>query len=179
MSNKVATETMKPDGKKELKPKLRFPEFRNAPGWEYTPLGELLMSAPDYGVSAAAVPYSERLPKYLRITDISDDGAFLKEKRCSVDLKPTDQNCLEEGDIVVARTGASVGKSYRYKKADGRLVFAGFLIRFKPDRKKVVPTFLANFLTTTQYWNWVSVTSARSGQPGLNSTEYRVPVPRV
>ena len=84
------------------------------------------MSNPDYGVNAAAVPYSESLPKYLRITDISDDGAFLNEKRCSVDLKPTNQNYLEEGDIVVARTGASVGKSYRYREEDGRLVFAGF-----------------------------------------------------
>lgn len=166
--------------KGETIPRLRFPEFQVAPEWEYSPLGKLLMSSPDYGVNAAAVPYSESLPKYLRITDISDDGAFLNEKRCSVDLEPTDENYLEEGDIVVARTGASVGKSYTYRKEDGRLVFAGFLIRFKPDRTKLVPAFLADFLTTTQYWGWVAVTSSRSGQPGLNSTEYSaldIPLP--
>jgi type I restriction enzyme S subunit len=84
------------------------------------------------------------------------------------------------GDIVFARTGATVGKSYRYREDDGRLVFAGFLIRIKPEPKNVDPTFLANFLTTHEYWRWVGVTSARSGQPGINGTEYSslpVPVP--
>ena len=52
------------------------------------------------------------------------------------------------------------------------LVFAGFLIRVKPDPKKLASTYLANFLTTEQFWNWVAVVSARSGQPGINSTEY-------
>lgn len=164
----------------ETIPRLRFPEFKDAPVWERKPMGNLLMSSPDYGVNAAAVPFSERLPKYLRITDISDDSTYLTDKMVSVDLEPTDGNYLDDGDIVLARTGASVGKSYRYRKEDGRLVFAGFLIRIKPDRTKLVPTFLANFLTTTQYWDWVAVTSARSGQPGINSTEYsalEIPLP--
>lgn len=165
---------------KTLVPKLRFPEFKDAGGWEYTPLAKLLMSSPDYGVNAAAVPFSERLPKYLRITDISDDGAYLSNKKVSVDLEPTDEIYLDEGDIVLARTGASVGKSYRYRKEDGKLVFAGFLIRVKPDKTKLVSGYLANFLTTRQYWDWVAANSARSGQPGINSTEYSslaIPLP--
>ena len=164
----------------ETFPRLRFPEFQDAGEWKCAPLGTLLMNSPDYGVNAAAVPYSERLPKYLRITDISDDGTYLSDKQVSVDLEPTAANYLDEGDIVLARTGASVGKSYRYKKEDGRLVFAGFLIRVKPDRTKLVSSYLANFLTSGQYWDWVAVTSARSGQPGINSTEYSslsVPLP--
>lgn len=180
MSNKAKSTTKKPDGKPALTPKLRFPEFRNAAGWKYVPLGKLLMRSPDYGVNAAAVPFSERLPKYLRITDISDDGTYLSDKKVSVDLEPTDEIYLDEGDIVLARTGASVGKSYRYRKEDGRLVFAGFLIRVKPDKTKLVSGYLANFLTTVQYWDWVAVNSARSGQPGINSTEYSslaIPLP--
>lgn len=180
MSSKEKASAMKENGKPELVPKLRFPEFREAEGWEAAPLGELLMNSPDYGVNAAAVPFSERLPKYLRITDISDDGTYLSDKKVSVDLEPTDKNYLEEGDIALARTGASVGKSYRYRKEDGRFVFAGFLIRVKPDKTKLVSAYLANFLTTAQYWDWVAVTSARSGQPGINSTEYSslaIPLP--
>ena len=164
----------------ETQPRLRFPEFQNVGEWEYAPLGNLLMGTPDYGVNAAAVPFSERLPKYLRITDISEDGLYLSDKRVSVDLEATDGNYLDEGDIVLARTGASVGKSYRYRKEDGKLVFAGFLIRVKPDQSRLISTYLANFLTTVQFWEWVAVTSARSGQPGINSTEYSslaIPLP--
>lgn len=164
----------------ETQPRLRFPEFQNAGEWEVQPLGQLLVSNPDYGVNAAAVPFSEVLPKYLRITDISEDGAYLSNKMVSVDIEPTDGNYLDEGDIVLARTGASVGKSYRYRKEDGRLVFAGFLIRIKPAKNKLVSAYLANFLTTDVYWDWVAVTSTRSGQPGINSTEYSslsIPLP--
>lgn len=164
----------------ETMPRLRFPEFQDAEKWKYAPLGKLLVSSPDYGVNAAAVPYSELLPQYLRITDISDDGTYLSEAKVSVDLESTDGKYLDEGDIVLARTGASVGKSYKYRKEDGRLVFAGFLIRIKPDKKKLVTAYLANFLMSGQYWKWVAITSARSGQPGINSTEYSslsIPLP--
>ena len=166
--------------KGETQPNFRFPEFQNAGEWESAPLGQLLVGSPDYGVNAAAVPYSEGLPKYLRITDISEDGTYLSDKMASVDIEPTEGNYLEEGDIALARTGASVGKSYRYRKEDGRLVFAGFLIRIRPAKKKLVSAYLAIFLTTGQYWDWVAVTSARSGQPGINSTEYSslsIPLP--
>jgi type I restriction enzyme S subunit len=164
----------------ETQPRLRFSEFRDAGEWHDAQMGTLLVSSPDYGVNAAAVPFSENLPKYLRITDISEDGRYLPEKQVSVDLEATDGNYLDDGDIVLARTGASVGKSYQYRKQDGKLVFAGFLIRVKPHPKKVVSTYLANYLTSGHFWKWVAVTSARSGQPGINSTEYSsltVPLP--
>jgi type I restriction enzyme S subunit len=164
----------------ETRPRLRFPEFQDAGEWDDAPMGTLLMSSPDYGVNAAAVPFSDQLPKYLRITDISADGRYLPEKQVSVNLEATDWNYLDEGDIVLARTGASVGKSYQYRKEDGRLVFAGFLIRVKPHPKKLVSSFLANFLVTGKFWKWVAVNSARSGQPGINSTEYSsltIPLP--
>jgi type I restriction enzyme S subunit len=164
----------------ETQPRIRFPEFQNAGEWDDAPMGTLLMSSPDYGVNAAAVPFSDQLPKYLRITDISADGRYLPEKQVSVNLETIDGNYLDEGDIVLARTGASVGKSYQYRKEDGRLVFAGFLIRVKPHPKKLVSSYLTNFLATGQFWKWVAVNSARSGQPGINSTEYSsliIPLP--
>ena len=164
----------------ETLPKLRFPEFLDSGEWETKQLGELLLGHPDYGVNAAAVTYSEDLPAYLRITDISEEGYFLCGKKASVAIKATDEHYMSEGDIVLARTGASVGKSYKFRKEDGKLVFAGFLIRIKPDPTKIDSTFLFNFLFTEQYWNWVRVTSARSGQPGINGNEYAallIPVP--
>ncbi|HQK23888.1 MAG TPA: restriction endonuclease subunit S, partial [Synergistaceae bacterium] len=164
----------------ETLPKLRFPEFRDAGEWETLPMRKLLSRDPEYGVNAPSSPYSEDKLTYLRITDIDDDGNFLSNSKVSVDINPVDGNFLKKGDIVLARTGASVGKSYRYKDKDGPLVFAGFLIRIRPESTKAVSAFLSNFLTTQQYWSWVGVTSTRSGQPGINGTEYAslpVPVP--
>jgi type I restriction enzyme S subunit len=175
-------ESEKEDGNPTLVPKLRFPEFRDAQGWTLSQLSELLVSAPDYGVNAAAVAYSEKLPKYLRITDISDEGHYISEKPVSVAIEPESSNYLEDGDVVLARTGASVGKSYRYRQHDGKLVFAGFLIRVRPNPNCLLPTYLCSFLTTSQYWKWVAKTSARSGQPGINSTEYGslpIPLPKI
>jgi len=164
----------------QTQPRLRFPEFRGKGEWGESPLGKLLSRKPEYGVNAAAVPFSEDLPIYIRITDIDDEGHFAQNNRVSVDIEATEENYLVEGDIVLARTGASVGKSYRYRQSDGRLVFAGFLIRVRPNPKKLVPGFLSNYLASWQYWDWVRVISTRSGQPGINGSEYAsmsVPLP--
>ena len=162
----------------ETLPQLRFPEFQDAGEWGQTPLGELLLSQPDYGVNAPAVPYTSSLPTYIRITDISAEGQFIVENKASVDIVATHENCLHPGDIVLARTGASVGKAYKYNESDGKLVFAGFLIRVKPNWRKINSNFLFNFLFTKRYWDWVAFTSPRSGQPGINSAEYAsLPVP--
>lgn len=162
----------------ESRPRLRLPEFRDAGEWETRPLGGLLSRPPEYGVNAAAVNYSPDLPTYIRITDIDDDGNFLTENKASVDIDAADNHYLTEGDVVLARTGASVGKWYRYRPDDGRLVFAGFLIRISPDKNKLDSFFLSAFLATRRYWDWVGITSARSGQPGINGTEYAsLPIP--
>ena len=162
----------------ETVPRLRFPKFREAGEWEEVTLGTLLDRPPDYGVNAAAVPFFESLPTYIRITDINDDGQFASRARVSVDIDATDKQYLEDGDIVLARTGASVGKSYRYREEDGRLVYAGFLIRVRPNPERLLSQFLAAYLSTWSYWDWVRLTSARSGQPGINATEYAsIPLP--
>ncbi|PRY91902.1 type I restriction enzyme S subunit [Marinilabilia salmonicolor] len=155
-----------------LIPELRFPEFVEDGEWELKILGDCLLKNPEYGINAPAAPYSDKLPTYLRITDISDDGTFITRDKVSVNRNVTEDNYLSEGDIVLARTGASVGKSYKYRKKDGKLVFAGFLIRVKPDTKKIDSELLFQFLYSEQYWKWVSFISARSGQPGINGTEY-------
>ncbi len=156
----------------ETVPRLRFPEFENAGEWEVTTLGKCLVSKLEYGLNAPAVEYSDSLPTYLRITDISEDGAFIDSQKVSVNVIVTKENYLKEGDIVLTRTGASVGKSYRYNKDDGELVFAGFLIRIRPDPTKVSSAFIYYNLNTSFYWKWINATSVRSGQPGVNSNEY-------
>ena len=162
----------------EKTPKLRFPEFENNGEWKIQTLGNCLLQAPDYGLNAPAVPYSPVLPTYLRITDIDDNGCFISNKKTSVDAEITDKNLLKAGDIVFARTGASVGKVYKYRAEDGALIFAGFLIRVRPDNSKYCSDYIFQYLFTEEYKRWINITSSRSGQPGINSNEYAsLPIP--
>lgn len=146
--------------------------------WDVGPLGECLEARPSYGINAPAVPYSDLLPVYVRITDITEDGRLSPTQRVSVHSKMSASYYLADGDIVFARTGSSVGKSYRYNPDDGPLVYAGFLIRVTPNPEKLLPAFLAAYATTGAYWRWVRLMSMRSGQPGINGNEYaQLPVP--
>ncbi len=140
--------------------------------WEECQLRDCLLANPDYGINAAGAPFAGKLPAYLRITDIDDNGSLLKNNRVAVKHPLAMNYILSNNEIVFARTGASVGKTYLYNKEDGLLVFAGFLIRAKIDPDKLCPTFFAAFTQTSRYWNWVRVMSMRSGQPGINGNEF-------
>ncbi len=148
----------------------RLPGFEGE--WETRSMRDCLLDAPDYGINAPGVPFDGSLPAYLRITDIDDDGHLYSDNRVAVDHPSSSDYVLEQNDIAFARTGASVGKTYLYRPSDGRLVFAGFLIRARVDQTKLSPAFLFNFTHTRPYWNWVRVMSMRSGQPGINGNEY-------
>jgi len=150
--------------------------------WEVKTLGECLLKKPEYGINAAAVPYSDNLPVYIRITDISDDGKFLPAGKTSVNNTDSNKFLLEKDDIVFARTGASTGKTYLYSSNDGELVFAGFLIRVKVNPNKLIASYLKSYTETGTYWNWVKIMSMRSGQPGINGNEYaqlQIPLPPI
>ena len=143
-------------------------------------LEDLCHNQGDYGINAPATDFSDKLPTYLRITDIDDDGKFIIANKASVNNPNSGSYHLKDGDIVFARTGATVGKTYLYNRDDGDLVFAGFLIRFSPNVQKIVPYYLKAYTNTSAYWKWVKIASQRSGQPGINATEYcslQIPVP--
>lgn len=156
-------------------PEVRFEGFEGI--WERAELGQVVDSF-RYGVNAAAVPY-DGATKYLRITDIDPGaGEFGTGEVTSpgVDRRTADDFLLEDGDLVFARTGATVGRSYLYREGVGRTVWAGFLIRAKLVAGSD-PDFISASVLTPGYWEYVRMTSQRSGQPGLNSTEYaRLPL---
>jgi type I restriction enzyme S subunit len=147
---------------------------KNIPdGWQQVVLGNCLNRNPEYGINAAATKLSPNLPTYIRITDISEDGKLIPEGLTSVSHINSSNYFLDEGDLVFARTGASVGKTYLYNRIDGRLVYAGFLIKVTTNKKIITPHFLYYFTKTHQYWKWILITSSRSGQPGINSPEIK------
>lgn len=151
-------------------PKLRFPEFKD--NYTKEALGSVSRDI-SYGIGAAAKPYDFEY-RYLRITDI-DETSFTNltyENSVSPNCTQREANeyILSKGDLVLARTGASVGKIFLNTRYDN-LVYAGFLIRFKINNK-ALPYYIASSLQTQRYHQWVSVMSVRSGQPGINAKEY-------
>ncbi|MGW5662857.1 restriction endonuclease subunit S [Streptomyces sp. NPDC003758] len=149
---------------------VRLPGFDDP--WRTARLGELLKRPPRYGINAPAIPYSVDAYTYIRITDIDDSGNFTPRPKVSVRHPSAADYLLGKGELVFARTGASVGKSYLFNPDDGELVYAGFLINIAPDQQVLDPAYLALVAQTTQYWEWVARTSVRSGQPGINGREY-------
>lgn len=147
--------------------------------WKIVPLGECVKEKLSYGINAPAIPYNAKYPSYIRITDITDDGKYDDDDKKSVDTNQKEKYLLKSGDILLARTGASTGKSYLYHPKDGKLVYAGFLIKASIDCENHNPRFIAGQLKTKRFWKWVAATSMRSGQPGINGKEYasfRIPV---
>lgn len=151
-------------------PKIRFDKFND--DWEQRKLGEMATSF-EYGLNVAAKEYDGE-NKYIRITDIDDNThEFLTENLTSPDDDLTDAENykLAKGDILFARTGASVGKSYIYRDSDGLVYYAGFLIRARIKEEYDVEFVFQNTLTD-RYRKYIAVTSQRSGQPGVNAQEY-------
>ena len=153
---------------------LSFFIRNNTYTWEQRKLGDVIERF-EYGLNAAAIDY-DGVHKYIRITDIDDvSHKFLKSNLTTpkIDFQNADTEMykLKDGDILFARTGASVGKTYLYDINDGDLYFAGFLIR-----GHVTPSNNAKFVyqntLTENYDLFIKITSQRSGQPGVNSKEY-------
>ena len=161
------TTTINNEHKKLNVPNLRFPKFQGE--WKKTKFGDIATGF-DYGMNAAAKNY-DGVNKYIRITDIDEASSTYTDKDIvSPDGILTDNYLVNNRDILLARTGASTGKSYLYKQSDGKLYYAGFLIRANVTTHD--PYFVFSQLHTHRYWRWVSIMSARSGQPGINSQEY-------
>lgn len=154
----------------ETAPKLRFQEFEGSGEWEEMRLGDVCENVM-YGMNAAAAKYDGK-NKYIRITDIDEETRlFSPNPLTSPEGNLEEKYLLNIDDLVFARTGASAGKSYLHRKEDGKIYFAGFLIRF--TIKNAVPFFVYLQTLTEQYQNWVSAISIRSGQPGINAEEYK------
>ncbi|MCI8701539.1 MAG: restriction endonuclease subunit S [Turicibacter sp.] len=149
-------------------PNLRFKEFSGE--WEQTTLGKVTNGF-EYGMNAAATEFDGE-NKYIRITDIDEiTNKYLDNDVVSPSGILEDKYLVNDNDILFARTGASTGKTYLYNKEDGRLYFAGFLIRSNVNSLNN-SKFIFLQTQNQEYKKWVKVTSMRSGQPGINSQEY-------
>ncbi|MEZ3453115.1 MAG: restriction endonuclease subunit S [Oscillospiraceae bacterium] len=136
-------------------------------------LSALCADEPCYGTSAIAIELTnDDQPKYIRITDFDDYG--IKDNHVYMTASTySSKHFLKKGDILFARTGGTVGKTYYYDGSIGKAVFAGYCIRFRFDQKKVIPKFVYWNTKTKRYANWVNGIQRPSGQPNINKEEYK------
>lgn len=161
--------------------RFRDDDGNEFPEWEEKTLGEI--SEPlKYGMSAAAVKYDGE-NKYLRITDIDEASRkYVSDKIASPEAsKIAEKFLVQKNDLLFARTGASVGKTYLYDETDGKMYYAGYLIKahIKPEYDS---QFIFQLTLTNEFKKWIKKESMRTAQPGINAeclAKYKMMIPCI
>ncbi|MDR2126201.1 MAG: restriction endonuclease subunit S [Prevotellaceae bacterium] len=152
---------------------FRFPTYK---------LSDLLLTNPQYGANESGIERKSCAePRYIRITDIDEFG-ILNSAIGVTAANIEEKYFLENNDIIIARSGATVGKSYIHKKDkfDYICFFAGYMIRFKVNPELILPDFLFIYTQLNPYKQWISAIQRTTGQPNINAEEYKslkIPLP--
>ncbi|UWG46775.1 Restriction endonuclease S subunit [Halanaeroarchaeum sp. HSR-CO] len=149
--------------------------------WEAERLGELTVASA-YGVNASAEDFDSEKPRYIRITDIADDGHLKQDDPKSISRLQSEGYELQNGDLLFARTGATVGKTLLYQEDYPEAAYAGYLIRFQLDQERILPKFVFYFTQTDNYDRWVSRITRQGAQENINTGEYAsilLPLPPI
>ena len=151
--------------------------FEIPKSWEWTNIKEISSSIL-YGVSESAKQKGEY--RLLRITDIQDDKVNWSEvPYTDYDERKVHDYILLENDIVFARTGATVGKSYIVRDLHEKAIYASYLIRVRTS-KEIIPKYIKYFFESGYYWDQICMSSVGIGQPNVNGTSLgnlNIPLP--
>lgn len=154
----------------ELTKQWRRENGVNDESWEESNFGKFTVS--QYGYTEKA--HWEKVgPKFLRITDIQDNKVDWDEVPwCPIDEAGMKQYAVQIGDIMIARTGATTGKSYLICD-DVEAVFASFLIRLKVVDKNLDYNYLYGYMQSEDYWRQITDFSSGIAQPGVNANKLK------
>ena len=143
------------------------PPFDIPESWQWVTIADI-SSDILYGVSESAK--TEGSYKLLRITDIQNSGVnWDSVPYTEYDPNKVNQFILQNGDILFARTGATVGKSYLVENVPTNAIYASYLIRIRTVRE-VLPEYLKLFFESGFYWTQITLGSVGIGQPNVNGT---------
>jgi len=140
--------------------------------WEVKRLRRILGESLKYGANESAELDDPELPRYVRITDVHDDGTLRPETFRSLPKDVAAPYLLEDGDLLFARSGATSGKTFLYQNSWGICAYAGYLIRARMDQKKAVPAFVKYFTASRAYWQWLSSIFIQSTIQNVSAEKY-------
>ncbi len=147
--------------------------------WEAKRFKFLISGSFQYGANEAAEIDDPELPRYIRITDVREDGSLRDDTFRSLPEHIAQDYLLEEGDILLARSGATVGKTFIYSTAWGRAAYAGYLIRARVSDNEY-SRFVYQFLQSNSYWEWVKSSFIQATIQNISAEKYAnlwIPVP--
>ena len=136
-------------------------------------LKDCLIEKPTYGANASSKPFENGSLRYIRITDIDDEGNLIKEDKVTIDSTDYEQYILRDQDFLFARTGNTVGKTLLFGSQMEDSVFAGYLIRFRVNEEILNPKFLFYFTKSLKYESFKIKMIKVGAQPNINSEEYQ------
>lgn len=148
--------------------------------WDVKRLKYLLTEPLTYGASEAAEFSDPECPRFIRITDIREDGTLKDETFKSLPEDIAQPFLLRTGDLLLARSGATVGKSFRYNESWGRAAFAGYLIRARVNERTMSSRFVECFTQSSCYWDWLGSSFIKATIQNVSAERYAdlfVPVP--
>ncbi|WP_052185235.1 restriction endonuclease subunit S [Methylotenera versatilis] len=146
------------------------------------PLKSLLLTSPQYGANESGITRnSAQSPRYVRITDINEYGNLIDGLGVTAETVEK-KYILNNNDLLFARSGNTVGKTYLHKSdaVSYSCFFAGYMIRFVVDSKKILSDFLFLYTQLAPYKDWVKAVQRTAGQPNINAEEYKsllIPLP--
>ena len=154
------------------------PKIAVEPEWPMVAIGEL--TKPEYGFTEKAEDQGDA--RFIRITDISTDGTLRSDDPKFITLtSEAEASVLEKGDILVARTGATYGKTMIFEE-DYPAVFASYLIRLRFPIDRVHPYYYWAFAQSDSYWNQAKALMTGGGQPQFNGNaikQIKFPLPSL
>lgn len=148
--------------------------------WEVRKLKWLISVPLQYGANESPDDYSESLPRYIRITDINSDGTLKKDGAVSLAWNKASKYILTKGDVLFARSGATVGKTYLFSE-NSASCFAGYLIKAECN-DLILPEFLVYYSQSSVYENWKNYIFNKATIQNIGADKYStllVPLPLV
>jgi type I restriction enzyme S subunit len=146
--------------------------------WEVKRLSDISLSV-QYGYTESASKEAVG-PKFLRITDIQNNLVNWEEvPYCKIDSNLIEKYLLKKGDLLFARTGATVGKSYLIKVIPYESIFASYLIRVRLI-SEINKNYVESFFLSPNYWSQITQGQVGIGQPNVNGTtlgKLKIPIP--
>ena len=125
--------------------------------WEVKRLKYCLVGKLKYGANESGIEYDVNLPRYVRITDFGQDGKLSEDNKLSLSWKQGGEYLLKDGDILFARSGATVGKTYQFKKSMSIEIcysFAGYLIKAESNEELILSDFLYLYTNSNLFNKW-------------------------
>ncbi len=143
-------------------------------GWKVRKLKWTLSGKLKYGANETAEFDDPSLPRYIRITDFDENGSIREETFKSLPDQKAEGYYLKEGDILFARSGATVGKTFQFKDYKGIACFAGYLIKASPNNSILISDFLNYFTKSHSYESWKNAIFIQATIQNIGADKYAV-----